>query len=64
MSDLKYLGVILLASAFCFMLPPHPKTVDFQLQVMCSNHPDKPCKDIIEYCKQALSTGNECYIID
>ncbi len=43
---------------------PSERTVDFQLKYLCSIHTDKECADIIDYCREALSTGNECYIVD
>ena len=61
---MKNLIALALATMFAITFPPHPKTVDFQMNQLCLDHPEKNCTEIVEYCREALETGNECYIIN
>lgn len=64
---MKDLIILLVSTALAVPMlmaaPPHPKTVQFQLNKLCVDYPTQPCADLQEYCREALEKGHECYII-
>lgn len=61
---MKNLTIIIFAAAMIGMVKtPHPQTVSFKLNALCQDHPEKECTEIVEYCRESLESGNECYII-
>lgn len=60
---MKYIALILASlMALGTFTVPHPKTVDFKLAMLCHDNPQEDCKQLQDYCREALELGHECYI--
>ena len=61
----KYFGAIIALYVLVLLgwnSTPNERAVSFKLSVLCTDNPQYDCAEIVDYCKESLDKGFDCYI--
>ena len=61
--DAVLIVIVAITTGLMFYFNPvQPSEINMKLALLCQDHPEIPCEEVISHCKDALQKAQKCYI--